>query len=419
MHGSATRVARQLGCPGASRWSSSLAVLTHGLSNVGALGLGATMSVDAPRRVEQPEAVSAALRSWKAEESGRPCIAAGLFHSAVALPGLGAFLCGKGAGGRLGQGDEENAGVLTHVQLAQLEGDGDNSDVHAVALGGLHSVLLTRSGRVYTAGFGGFGALGRGDYKAQMTAGRVKFPGNATLRIASIAAGGAHTAAVTTDGQLFTFGRDEGDGRLGTPVGEGGTNTPTHVSMPAGVVPIAAAAGGFHTLVLARRGDDSTALLSSGANANGECGRDNGATWTLGLMDWDAAVTRITAGGFHSAALTQEGQVFTWGAGSGGALGHGDARTQRKPKRVDGLPVSATAVACGSGTTCAVGADGSLWLWGKNAARFGTTSADVYAPALVALPPGMKALDVAVGASHMVILCSEEGAPASGADGGR
>ena len=97
------------------------------------------------------------------------------------------------------------------------------------------------------------------------------------------------------------------------------------------------------------------------------------------------------------------------GAGNGGALGHGDTRTQRRPKRVEALPVSATAVACGSGTTCAVGVDGSLWLWGKNAARFGTTSADVFAPTRVALPPGMRALDVAVGATHMVILCAEEG----------
>ena len=411
MHGSSSRVlsslARQLG---AARFNSSLAVVTFGVSPVGALGHGATTSVDSPRRVQHP-AVDAALRSWRRDELGLPCVAAGLFHSAVALPGLGAFLCGKGAGGRLAQGDEDNADVLTHVQLAQQDGDStdESADVHSAALGGLHSAFLTRSGHLYTAGFGGFGALGRGDYKAVLLASRVRFPGNDALRVASVAAGGAHTVAVSTDGQLFTFGRDEGDGRLGTPVGEGGVNTPTVVAMPPNIVPIAAAAGGFHTLVLARRGDDSTVLLSTGANANGECGRDNGATWTLGLMDWEAGVTRVSAGGFHSAALTQQGQVFTWGAGNGGALGHGDTRTQRRPKRVEGLPVSAAAVACGSGTTCAVGVDGSLWLWGKNAARFGTTSADVFSPARVALPLGMKALDVAVGATHIVILCAEEG----------
>jgi alpha-tubulin suppressor-like RCC1 family protein len=172
MHGSSTRVlsslARQLG---AARFSSSLAVLTFGVSPVGALGHGATTSVDSPRRMEH-QAVDAALRSWKRDEQGLPCVAAGLFHTAVALPGLGAFICGKGAGGRLAQGDEDNADVLTHVQLAQQDGDSsdESTEIHSVALGGLHSVFLTGAGHVYTAGFGGFGALGHGDFKAVLLA---------------------------------------------------------------------------------------------------------------------------------------------------------------------------------------------------------------------------------------------------------
>lgn len=403
--------------------ASTLAVLTYGAGTVGALGHGDTRNVEAPKRLDDG-GVNAALRSCEAD--ALPCVSAGLFHTAVAVPGVGAFLCGKGAGGRLGHGDEDNAAVPRRVALASPGGGGgddDSADVASVALGGLHSAFLTRSGRLYTAGFGGFGALGHGDFKARHLTQLVRLP-RPDMRVARVAAGGAHTVVVTTCGQLLAFGRDEGDGRLGCPVGDGGVNSPTFVPMPtssgAPIIPVAAAAGGFHTLVLARAGDEATVLLSSGANANGECGRD-GATWALGPVDWEAhraaddanaSIVRIAAGGFHSAALTSNGRVYTWGAGGGGGLGHGDARTKRRPARVEGLPVRAVAVACGSSATAAVGVDGSLWLWGKNAARFGTTSADVHTPQRVDLPAGMLALDVAMGASHMVILGRDTAAAA-------
>ena len=35
-------------------------------------------------------------------------------------------------------------------------------------------------------------------------------------------------------------------------------------------------------------------------------------------------VVRVAAGGSHSAAVTESGQLFTWGKGSYGRLGHGE-----------------------------------------------------------------------------------------------
>lgn len=43
-------------------------------------------------------------------------------------------------------------------------------------------------------------------------------------------------------------------------------------------------------------------------------------------------VVDIAAGGAHSACITASGELFTWGKGRYGRLGHGDSEDQLKPK---------------------------------------------------------------------------------------
>lgn len=42
----------------------------------------------------------------------------------------------------------------------------------------------------------------------------------------------------------------------------------------------------------------------------------------------------MAAGSNHSAAVTSSGELYTWGLGEYGRLGHGDNLTQLTPKRV-------------------------------------------------------------------------------------
>jgi alpha-tubulin suppressor-like RCC1 family protein len=46
---------------------------------------------------------------------------------------------------------------------------------------------------------------------------------------------------------------------------------------------------------------------------------------------------QIAAGGFHAAAVSTEGDVFTWGCGKYGVLGTGDLTREFTPKRVTAL----------------------------------------------------------------------------------
>lgn len=45
----------------------------------------------------------------------------------------------------------------------------------------------------------------------------------------------------------------------------------------------------------------------------------------------------VACGGAHSAAITASGELYTWGKGRYGRLGHGDSDDQLKPKLVEAL----------------------------------------------------------------------------------
>uniref|UniRef100_A0A0E0BHD8 Hydroxyproline O-arabinosyltransferase-like domain-containing protein n=1 Tax=Oryza glumipatula TaxID=40148 RepID=A0A0E0BHD8_9ORYZ len=78
-------------------------------------------------------------------------------------------------------------------------------------IGGVERRFLKR-------GYGGFGALGHYVYHRELLPRKVNGPWEG--KISHIATSGAHTAAITDSGELYTWGCDEGDGRLG--LGSGG-----------------------------------------------------------------------------------------------------------------------------------------------------------------------------------------------------
>ena len=48
-------------------------------------------------------------------------------------------------------------------------------------------------------------------------------------------------------------------------------------------------------------------------------------------------VVDVAAGDNFSIVCTENGEVWTWGEGSGGKLGHGDQKDQREPVLVTGI----------------------------------------------------------------------------------
>lgn len=338
-------------------------------------------------------------------------ISCGLFHSSLVVDGK-LWIWGKGDGGRLGFGHEYPAFLPT------LNPNLDS--IRSTALGGVHSVALSSLGQVFTWGYGGFGALGHSVYHRELLPRMVEGSWNAKIR--HIATAGTHTAAITESGELYTWGRDQGDGRLGLgpncgPNEGGGLSIPSKVkALP---VPVAAVScGGFFTMVLTQEGQ----LWNWGANSNYELGRgDKVGGWKPQPIPslQDVRIIQIASGGYHSLALTDDGKVLSWGYGQHGQLGHSSIENQKIPTVIEALADEHVIyIACGGSSSAAITDNGKLYMWGNaKDSQLGVPGLPETQPLPVEVKFLMEddrlgphnVLSVAVGASHAMCLVSRSG----------
>ena len=69
---------------------------------------------------------------------------------------------------------------------------------------------------------------------------------------------------------------------------------------------------------------------------------------------------------YHSLAITTDGAVWSWGVGLFGQLGHGDAQNQLLPKKVEAFAGRCVAaVSAGDFHSLALTADGAFLTWGE------------------------------------------------------
>jgi len=80
---------------------------------------------------------------------------------------------------------------------------------------------------------------------------------------------------------------------------------------------------------------------------------------------WAAITPAVCAGFTYSAALRNDGTVFTWGANVEGQLGNGDTGNRPTPEAVAGI-ADVIDLAAGPEHSLAVKADGTVWAWGSN-----------------------------------------------------
>jgi alpha-tubulin suppressor-like RCC1 family protein len=188
-------------------------------------------------------------------------------------------------------------------------------------------------------------------------------------------AGQYHTCAVRPGGHLVCWGYN-GDGELGygnlNDVGD--TNTPASAGPLdfGGVAVNAVSAGNNHTCALLAGGT----VHCWGFNADGQLGYGNTAsvpsaasTGPVYLGAGRSAVA-ITAGGSHTCAILDTGDVLCWGFGFDGQLGYdsrqnlGDSTLPGSQTPVDLGGQHAIAVSGGTQHTCAILVGGSVRCWG-------------------------------------------------------
>ena len=240
---------------------------------------------------------------------------------------------------------------------------GTDADWVSVSAGNNHTAAIRANGSLWTWGGNSNGQLGNGTTTDRTTPAQV---GTAT-NWASVTAGGSgsvftgqgQTGAICTDGSLWAWGLNPGDGTWGnktTPLQIGTASTWTSVTT-----------GDRHSVAI---GTDSS-LWTWGLNGSGQLG--NG-TNTESLVPVPILqppqirnpVRSIDAGISHTVAVKVDGTLWAWGSNGAGQLGIGGTANRYTPTQV-GTARNWASVAAGGGHSVGIRTDGTLWAWGYNA----------------------------------------------------
>jgi rubredoxin len=176
-----------------------------------------------------------------------------------------------------------------------------------------------------------------------------------------VAGGGNHTAAIKTDGTLWTWGHNF--------YGQLGDNTSVNKSSPVQTVTVGTnwrqvECGSVHTAAIKTDGT----LWLWGINNNGQLG-DNTVTSKSSPVQTIAGGTnwrQVSCGDYHTAAIKTDGTLWLWGWDSNGQLGDNTTTSKSSPVQTIAGGTNWRQVACGNSHTAAVKTDGTLWTWGSN-----------------------------------------------------
>ncbi|XP_035204637.1 RCC1 domain-containing protein 1-like isoform X2 [Stegodyphus dumicola] len=85
------------------------------------------------------------------------------------------------------------------------------------------------------------------------------------------------------------------------------------------------------------------------------------------LLPMPQPIAEVVCGKEHVLILSNSGQVFSYGVGSKGQLGHGTIENLGKPSLLDALDgIKIIAIAAGGWHSAAISNDGDLYMWGWN-----------------------------------------------------
>ncbi|XP_060770961.1 RCC1 domain-containing protein 1-like isoform X3 [Neoarius graeffei] len=195
----------------------------------------------------------------------------------------------------------------------------------SLALGTGHAVLLAASGTVYTWGHGSHGQLGHGTLVSGDEPQAIEALWGVPMK--SVAAGGWHSACISAGGDLYVWGWNE-SGQIGLPSKGLREERPREESIEK------------DKLKGNKKEDEGTSDVFISIQA------------FPALVDLSEAaeIKKVSCGSRHTAAITSTGDLYTWGWGFYGQLGHGSRCSSDEPKIVEffsGGGMSVEDVTCG------------------------------------------------------------------------
>jgi len=227
------------------------------------------------------------------------------------------YTWGLGTSGQLGEN-------YTSQDFVPNQTFAEGTNWKQVASGNQHTAAIKTDGTLWTWGLGSSGRLGNAQVTNRSTPVTTFAGGNNWKQVS---AGDLHTAAIKTDGTLWTWGAG-GSGQLGNAqIGSGSTPVTTFTG---GTNWKQVSAGTIHTAAIKT---DGTLWVWGNAN-NGRLGngaisvnRSTPVTTFTGGNNWK----QVSSGDAHTAAIKTDGTLWTWGAGSNGRLGTNDTTNISTP----------------------------------------------------------------------------------------
>uniref|UniRef100_A0A674PEI2 HECT and RLD domain containing E3 ubiquitin protein ligase 3 n=1 Tax=Takifugu rubripes TaxID=31033 RepID=A0A674PEI2_TAKRU len=278
-------------------------------------------------------------------------------HSVFLLHDGSVYTCGSNSCGQLGH----NKPGITPEFVGAL----DTQKITLVSCGQAHSLAVNEQGQVFAWGAGEEGQLGLGTTETAVRIPRL-IKRLCDHRIAQVMCGNQHCIALSKDGQLFTWGQNT-SGQLGLGKGEPSKLFPQPLKSLAGIPLAKITAGGDHSFALSLSG----AVFGWGKNKAGQLGlndiQDRAVPCHIKFLR-SQKVVHISCGEEHTAALTKDGGLFTFGDGSWGQLGHGSTANELLPRRVlELMGTEVSQITCGRHHTLAFApSSGGVYAFGCN-----------------------------------------------------
>jgi alpha-tubulin suppressor-like RCC1 family protein len=264
------------------------------------------------------------------------------------------FSFGENGSGQLG----DNTGIGKQSPVSVV---GGFTDWIYSSSGFSHNHVIRSNGTLWGWGYNGNGRIG--DNTVTVRSSPVSVVGGFT-DWTEVSAGNAFSLGLRANGTAWAWGNNT-RGQLGD---ETIVSKLSPVSVVGGYVDwiqVSAGPASFpHSVGLRANGT----AWSWGNNGNGQLGdntlvsKSSPVSVVGGFTDW----TQVSAGGYHSLGIRENGTAWAWGANTNGRLGDNTTVGKSSPVSVVGGYTDWVQVSAGDRHNLGIRANGTAWAWGYN-----------------------------------------------------
>jgi alpha-tubulin suppressor-like RCC1 family protein len=324
-------------------------LFTWGANDFGQLGDGTTINRNKPKEITNKFNIL--------PEETLDSIVLGYYHSAAVTSTGRVFTWGRNTLGELGDGSKVDRNIPKDISESfNLKPE---EKIMSIALGWYTSSAITSVGRIFTWGSSNHGQLGNGSINSSA---------DKPLDITEY-------FALTSNGMLFTWGSNT--------YGQLGFQSNSEIRFPTESMNLSLNSGETITSI-SLFGNASAALTSEGrlftwgSNAQSQLGDGTKAQRSKPLditsrftLTSEEKIDFVSLGGNFGAALTSRGRIFTWGENEYGQLGDGTTISKNSPNEITAnfeffSDETLSSFALGGGHSAALTSSGRMFVWGAN-----------------------------------------------------